>query len=269
MSEQRTARVLRQHVETDRLLGVDGVPRRAVAAVQAPVPAAEPAMPRPAATPSSAPVAATAPPPSRPTGPVPQDREGKAAALAELANEHAQYCNFCLNNPGYTQIVFGEGDPDAQLMIVGEGPGAEEDRQGRPFVGASGQLLEKQLGAMGLSREQVYIANVVKSRPPNNRTPTPAEAADCGIYLKRQIEIIAPKAILTLGGPAAKYLLDTTTGVTRLRGNWHTYNDADPPIPVMPTFHPAYLLRSYTPENRRTVWGDLQKVMERLGLPTK
>ncbi|MEM9884139.1 MAG: uracil-DNA glycosylase, partial [Planctomycetota bacterium] len=113
---------------------------------------------------------------------------------------------------------------------------------------------------------QVYIANVVKSRPPNNRTPTPAEAAECGQYLKRQIEIIAPAVVLTLGGPAAKFLLDTRDGVTRLRGNWHTYHEAASPVAVMPTFHPAYLLRSYTPENRRKVWEDLQQVMGRLGL---
>lgn len=205
-----------------------------------------------------------------PREPVPADAVGKAQALAELADEHAANCNFCNHtNTGYTQIVFGEGDPAARLMVVGEGPGAEEDRQGRPFVGPSGELLGKQLAAMGLSRERVYIANVVKSRPPNNRTPTPAEAADCGVYLQRQIEIIAPEVILTLGGPAAKLLLDTKEGVTRLRGRWHRYTAVDPPVAVMPTFHPAFLLRSYTPDNRRKVWEDLQQVMERLGLPPK
>ncbi|MEM1109008.1 MAG: uracil-DNA glycosylase [Planctomycetota bacterium] len=263
MDHARATRVLRQHVETDRLLGIDAVPRRAVSVEATPQTADSANEPRSAA-PSNAPAA-----PLLPREPVPADPAGKAEALAALADEHAQYCKFCHENTGYTQIAFGEGDPAAQLMVVGEGPGAEEDRQGRPFVGPSGQLLDKQLGAMGLSREQVYIANVVKSRPPNNRTPTPAEAADCGIYLKRQIEIIAPKVILTLGGPAAKLLLDTKEGVTRLRGNWHQYNLVDPPVAVMPTFHPAFLLRSYTPENRRKVWDDLQQVMEQLGLPTK
>jgi DNA polymerase len=149
-------------------------------------------------------------------------------------------------------------------MIVGEGPGSEEDRTGRPFVGRAGELLNKQIEAMGLTRQQVYIANVVKCRPPNNRTPTPQEAETCGHYLRQQIETIRPRAILTVGGPAAKLLLGTTEGITRLRGQWFTYDQVDPAIPLMPTFHPAYLLRAYTKDNRAKVWSDLQQVMAKL-----
>ncbi len=150
-------------------------------------------------------------------------------------------------------------------MFIGEGPGADEDEQGRPFVGRAGQLLNKQIEAMGLKREDVFIANVVKCRPPGNRTPTPDEVAVCWPFLQRQIEVIRPEVIITLGNPATQAILKTTVGITRLRGQWHELWG----IPVMPTFHPAYLLRQYTEENRRRVWDDLQKVMEKLGLPKR
>ncbi|MEL7088057.1 MAG: uracil-DNA glycosylase, partial [Planctomycetota bacterium] len=255
----RPDRVLRQHIETDRLLGVEAVPMgeaRAAPASVAPPPPAAPATER---------AVAPSPPASINVG-------DKLAVLQAMDQHEVRSCTRCDLHAGRTQTVFGEGDPDADLMIVGEGPGAEEDRTGRPFVGRAGELLTKQIAAMGLTRPQVYIANVVKCRPPNNRTPTPAEAATCGDYLRRQIETIRPKVILTVGGPAAKLLLGTNTGITRLRGTWHTY-DASPgtpgtpgilPIPVMPTFHPAYLLRSYTKENRVKVWEDLQQVMRKL-----
>lgn len=166
--------------------------------------------------------------------------------------------------PANTNLVFGEGDPDAKLMFIGEGPGAEEDRTGRPFVGPAGELLDKMITAMGLAREQVYIANVVKYRPPGNRTPTPEEAAIQGPYLARQVAIIHPTALVALGGAAAKYALQTTTGITRLRGQWSQFAHTDPTLPIMPTFHPAYLLRSYTPDNRKKVWADLQAVLQRI-----
>lgn len=166
--------------------------------------------------------------------------------------------------PANTNLVFGEGDVDAKLMFIGEGPGEQEDRTGRPFVGPAGELLDKMITAMGLSRQSVYIANVVKYRPPNNRTPTPEEAATQGPYLARQIAIIRPDAVVALGAAAAKYAMQTTTGITRLRGNWATFTHTDPPLPLMPTFHPAYLLRSYTPDNRKKVWSDLQQVIEKL-----
>lgn len=252
-------RVLRQHLETDRLLGVEAVP-----VGQVPSPAAfspsEPSKAGRSPAPPSLPESAPAPPRAS------IDVGDKLGVLQAIDQHEVQPCVRCELHAGRTRTVFGEGDPDADLVIVGEGPGADEDRSGRPFVGRAGELLTKQIGAMGLSREQVYIANVVKCRPPNNRTPSPAEAATCGDYLRRQIETIQPKVILTVGGPAAKLLLGTDTGITRLRGTWHTYDQANPPIPVMPTFHPAYLLRSYTKENRAKVWADLQQVMAKLGL---
>ncbi|MHC4994707.1 MAG: uracil-DNA glycosylase, partial [Planctomycetota bacterium] len=187
----------------------------------------------------------------------------KAEALAELQKRHAETCPHCTVQTGIQNIVFGEGDPDADLMFIGEGPGAEEDRLGRPFVGRSGQLLDKQIGAMGLAREQVYIANIVKTRPPGNRVPTPDEATLCAPFLYEQIQIIGPTAIVTLGATAAKYLLlEPRLAITRERGTWRDYRG----IALMPTFHPAYLLRQFTVENRRRVWDDLQKVMEKLGL---
>ncbi len=192
------------------------------------------------------------------------DLGDKREALRQLDQFEVKGCTRCELHQSRQQTVFGEGDPDARLMIIGEGPGADEDRTGRPFVGRAGELLDKQIAAMGLTRPQVYIANVVKCRPPNNRTPTPAEASTCGDYLRRQIQTIRPAVILTVGGPAAKLLIDTKDGITRLRGTWHTYDAVDPPIPIMPTFHPAYLLRAYTKDNRAKVWNDLQAVMQKL-----
>jgi DNA polymerase len=166
-------------------------------------------------------------------------------------------------------IVFGEGDPCARLMFIGEAPGAEEDRTGRPFVGRAGQLLEKMIKAMGLSRERVYIANVLKTRPPDNATPTSEEVRLCAPYLFQQIAIVQPEAIVTLGLPATRALLETMDSMSRLRGKWSAFHAPPPasrPIPVMPTYHPAFLLRSYTEENRAKVWSDLRQVMQRLGI---
>ncbi|MHC4976303.1 MAG: uracil-DNA glycosylase [Planctomycetota bacterium] len=185
-----------------------------------------------------------------------------ASALEALRVEHEKECPHCTSVEGWTSIVFGEGDPDAGLMFVGEAPGAEEDKQGRPFVGRSGALLESMIKAMGLRRETVYIANVLKTRPPNNRTPTPDEAALCGRFLRRQIGIIRPEVIVTLGRPAAQLLLETKESMSRMRGQWFEYEGT----PVMPTFHPAFLLRQYTQDNRAKVWSDLQLAMGRLGL---
>ncbi|QDU71949.1 uracil-DNA glycosylase [Mucisphaera calidilacus] len=192
------------------------------------------------------------------------DSDGKLSVLNDLRSEVAA-CVRCALAAGRTQTVFGEGDPDADIMFIGEGPGQNEDEQGVPFVGRAGQLLEKQIVAMGLSRSEVYIANVVKCRPPGNRNPAADEVDACSGYLRRQIETIRPKAIVTLGGPAAKLILNTREGITRIRGTWHSYVDANPEVPVMPTFHPAYLLRSYTVDNRKKVWSDLCAVLERLG----
>jgi len=232
-------RVARQNLRTSQLMGVDFVPRRAdLAAGQA--------MPEPAG------VAADA-------------RAGaKTAALDALRRRHDETCPHCATAGGHTQTVFGEGNADAALMFVGEAPGAEEDRTGRPFVGRAGQKLNDIIQAMGLRREDVYIANVLKSRPPDNRTPLAHEVEGCGPFLAEQIRIIGPRVIVTLGGPAAKLLLNTETGITRIRGQWATYFDGHRHVDVMPTFHPAYLLRNYTVETRKQVWADMQAVMEKL-----
>ena len=152
-------------------------------------------------------------------------------------------CTLCPLAAGRTHVVFGEGDPEAGLMVVGEGPGREEDLQGRPFVGRSGQLLDKLLlEEAGLTRQQVYIANVVKCRPPNNRDPLPAEIESCRPYLDRQVALINPAVVVTLGNFASKTLLGTTEGITRLRGRTYPYPGAAGPV-VVPTFHPAAALR--------------------------
>ena len=171
----------------------------------------------------------------------------------------AGQCRACPLGMSRTNAVFGEGNPSAELMFIGEGPGADEDRQGRPFVGRAGQLLDKMIEAMQFRREEVYIANIVKCRPPGNRTPFPEEAQACINYVRWQIALIRPKAIVLLGATAARYLLNTTTGIMRLRGHWMDYSG----IPVMPTYHPAFLLRQEA--GKRDCWNDLQQVMKRLG----
>ena len=160
--------------------------------------------------------------------------------------------------------VFGEGSPEAELMFVGEAPGADEDRVGRPFVGAAGRKLDDIIKAMGFSREQVYITNVLKARPPDNRTPLPDEIADHSPFLVDQIKIIQPRVIVALGRPAAHFLLDSTVPISRLRGTWGQWSCDGLSVDVMPTFHPAYLLRQYTPEVRNQVWSDMKQVMAKL-----
>jgi len=195
--------------------------------------------------------------------------EGRAEALARLAAAHAASCPHCTRATGHTNLVFGEGSAEAAIVFVGEAPGESEDLSGRPFVGRAGQKLDEMIVAMGLRREQVYIANVLKARPPNNRTPLPEEVARCGPTLLQQLAVIRPRAIVTLGAPAAKFLLQTEVGISRLRGIWASWAIPDSlgggEIDVMPTFHPAYLLRNYTPETRKAVWSDLQQVMSRVG----
>lgn len=161
-----------------------------------------------------------------------------------------------------TNTVFGEGPAGARLMIVGEAPGADEDRQGRPFVGPSGRLLERMLAAIGLGREEVYIANTVYWRPPGNRTPSAEEVEACRPFMDRQIALVAPDVLMLTGGAAAKTLLGTTEGIMRLRGRWRQFATADGSIDVMPTFHPAFLLRS--PARKREAWRDLLAVGARL-----
>ena len=163
-------------------------------------------------------------------------------------------CTRCALHKTRTQAVFGVGNRQAQWLVIGEAPGADEDRQGEPFVGRAGQLLNSMLKAIGLEREQVYIANILKSRPPNNREPLPDEVVACESYLRRQIELINPKVILAVGRIAAQNLLKTETKIGALRGQRHVYPGSD--IPVVVTYHPAYLLRS--PQEKRKAWEDLQ-----------
>jgi uracil-DNA glycosylase family 4 len=284
MDRERVERLVKQAAETSRLLGVDFVPAYgAVAAPEslppsAPVTAVEAVAPRPVPA---------RPAPSRidtDSGPMLAARlplcaiEIKArsrepgdvqAALDELRARYEQDAPHQHFVTAHTRIVFGEGHPCARLMFIGEAPGAEEDKTGRPFVGRAGQLLNKMIAAMGLAREAVYIANVLKTRPPDNATPTSDEIRLCAPYLFQQVAIIQPEAIVTLGLPATRALLDTMESMSRLRGRWASFSPPPPapgPIPVMPTYHPAFLLRSYTDENRAKVWSDLQQVMKRLVL---
>lgn len=183
------------------------------------------------------------------------DWESLASAVAGC-----QQCGLCRTR---NHTVFGEGNIHAELMFVGEGPGADEDATGRPFVGRAGQLLTKMIAAMTYSREEVYIANVVKCRPPGNRNPSPDEAMACLGYLKQQIALIRPKVIVCLGGVALSFLCEHAGGITRARGHWLDFEG----IPVMPTFHPAFLLRQESA--KKDAWSDLQQVMRALGRSRK
>jgi uracil-DNA glycosylase family 4 len=192
----------------------------------------------------------------------------KAAAFVEL-QKRALACVKCPHLASSRKnVVFGVGNIDAQLMFVGEAPGADEDTQGEPFVGAAGQLLTKIIQATGLSRADVYIANILKCRPDTpgqssgNRKPTPEEMATCIPYLHEQIDLIQPKVIVALGATAVEGLLGKTVGITKLRGNWQTYRGT----PLMPTFHPSYLLRNQAMSEKRKVWEDMLAVMEKLGM---
>ncbi len=177
--------------------------------------------------------------------------------LAQIREDMGE-CTRCPLSESRKNIVFGVGSESAPLMFVGEAPGAEEDRLGEPFVGPSGQLLDKMISAMGWSRESVYIANVLKCRPPNNRNPKTPEVAACEGFLARQIRAVAPKVIVTLGKPAAHLLLKSSASMGKLRGVWQDCNG----VAVMPTYHPAYLLRD--PSKKRETWADLQQVMAQL-----
>lgn len=184
--------------------------------------------------------------------------EALASAVdLEALRSCTQGCLACPLGKGRIRYVFGEGSPKASLMFVGEGPGRDEDLQGRPFVGRAGELLDKMIGAIGFQRNEVYITNVVKCRPPDNRTPTPQESQRCLPCLRRQIELVRPKVIVTLGATPLRELVGVSTGITRIRGQWQRL-DMLGGLPVMPTFHPAYVLRQYTQDVRRAVWEDLK-----------
>ncbi|MFQ5491481.1 MAG: uracil-DNA glycosylase [Phycisphaerae bacterium] len=237
---QQLKRVLRQHLQSERQLGLKEVP------LTAPSPSIRPA--------------AAANPQSR--APVKTER------LAVLDREQVRDCVQCPLCKTRTHTVFGQGHADARLVFVGEAPGFHEDRQGQAFVGKAGDLLTRMIVAMHLSREDVFICNVLKCRPPNNRDPAPDEIAACSPYLLQQLAIIGPEVIVALGAPAARTLLNTSDSIGRLRGRFHDFYIDGPmagdPIPLMPTYHPAYLLRS--PHEKAKAWSDLQQVMAKLGL---
>ena len=179
--------------------------------------------------------------------------------LAQV-EQHLGDCTRCGLSETRSKIVFGYGNPDARMMFIGEGPGEQEDKQGLPFVGRAGDLLTDMIEkGLGIPRSEVYICNIVKCRPPQNRTPLVDEVSACRPFLDGQIRAVAPKVIITLGKPAAGLLLGRDVAITRLRGTWQDYQG----IPLMPTLHPAYVLRQYTPENRRAVWEDLKAAYER------
>ena len=194
--------------------------------------------------------------PPAPIAPVAQDRTSALRVIREDIGE----CTRCALHKGRHKIVFADGDPSARLMFVGEGPGADEDAQGLPFVGRAGQLLNNMIGAMGLKREQVYIANVVKCRPPQNRTPEPDEANTCSPFLFRQIDVVKPEVIVALGATAATYLLGQRQPLAGLRGRVHSFRGTK----LIVTYHPAFLLRD--PRQKKEAWADLQIAMRELGL---
>ncbi|MBI4584628.1 MAG: uracil-DNA glycosylase [Planctomycetes bacterium] len=241
-------------MEVNRLFGWQ-VPLRGIRLAAAASRPAAPAGKRIARRPAPAP-----PPPALPA-PLPEGERARRLALLAALDREVRACRSCPLCQGRTQTVFGAGDPCARLMFIGEGPGFDEDRLGEPFVGKAGQLLDRMIQAMGLSRREVYIANVVKCRPPDNRVPFPVEMIACMPYLRRQIEIIRPLVLCALGSTAAKALLQTTESISRLRGRFFDYQG----IPLLPTFHPSYLLRNEP--DKRLAWEDLQKLMRLLGLP--
>lgn len=229
--------------------GVEEIPRSAAPRRSAPV-ATQAAPPAPAPAPREASVGG---------GPVDAGPWRERPTLEEVRRVLGD-CRRCRLAEGRSQVVFGDGNPEAELMFIGEGPGEAEDRRGLPFVGRAGELLTQMIEkGLGIPRSTVYICNVVKCRPPDNRTPLPDEVAACSPFLDGQIAAVAPRVIVALGKPAASRLLGRDVAITKVRGVWHEYRG----IPLMPTFHPAFVLRQYTPENRRLVWEDLKAALAR------
>jgi DNA polymerase len=284
LEDQKARGVKHVKVSSDVLTALA---RPVSAPVSAPTTAARTPVPAPAAAPEAAPAAplrkpvfkrpvATTQPvmtiadPAPLTVPLPAlDPAAKAAAFAEL-REKVLACVKCPHLAASRKtVVFGVGNMDADLMFVGEAPGADEDEQGEPFVGKAGQLLTKIIETMGLSRQHVYIGNILKCRPDTpgqaagNRKPTPEEMQTCIPWLHQQIDLIRPKVLVALGATAVEGLLGKTIGITKLRGNWQTYRG----IPLMPTYHPAYLLRNQAMSEKRKVWEDMLAVMGKLQMP--
>ncbi|MEP7361664.1 MAG: uracil-DNA glycosylase family protein [Acidobacteriota bacterium] len=260
---------LRRTLEFYRDLGIRELYVRAMPVGLAAPPAVEPALIRtPAAASQPSPVEALAPVKAEPRvvasvppSPLPSmapENDSLPRILEDIGD-----CTRCKLHRGRTKLVFGSGDPQTKLVFVGEGPGADEDAQGLPFVGRAGQLLTQMIEGTAskegipIKRPDVYICNVVKCRPPENRTPEPDEMQTCGQFLFRQLMTIQPRAICAMGSTAAKALLGTKEGVTKLRGRWHKWHE----IPLMVTYHPSYLLRAYNVAAKREAWEDLKKVL--------
>jgi len=273
-----------RHLETDLLLGVRAVP------MSVPAPSRSRVSPiasrpqrqvgggaRPTMTAGGTPVAAASPKPAAvardlklQAGVSEEEIARRREALTLLDERQVKVCTKCHLCQTRTQTVFGQGHPAARLVFVGEAPGHDEDIQGLAFVGRAGQLLTKMIEAMGLNRDEVFICNTLKCRPPDNRTPAPNEIAACWPYLDEQLQIIQPEVIVALGKPASQTLLRTTESIGRLRARFHEYYVSGTPAmgkptPLMPTFHPAYLLRD--PSEKAKAWSDLKQVMVLLGLP--
>jgi uracil-DNA glycosylase family 4 len=257
-------------VGVDETLAAEPVDRFGDAADTPPALAAAPATPT--AAPQPTPAASMSAPAPRPATPPPSSDEAVktavelAAAATTLDELRDALDGFdgCALKKTATNLVFTDGNPKADVLFIGEGPGAEEDRQGVPFVGPSGRLLDKMLASIGLAREDVLISNTVFWRPPGNRTPTPQETAACMPFVERLIELTDPKVLVPLGGPAAKSLLGQTQGIGRLRGKWFSFETPrmSHPVPATPMFHPAYLLR--TPMQKRAAWNDLGLIRRKL-----
>jgi DNA polymerase len=257
MSEQswqtpgELARQLREHLDSLRSAGVEWLP--SAPPPSGPAPAAPPPVHQAGPALQSA---LFAPEPVRGAGENVQERARELTVLAQRVSE----CQRCPHLAATrTQTVFGVGPLDAELCFVGEAPGRQEDEQGIPFVGDAGQLLTRIIAACGLRREEVYICNILRCRPPGNRTPTPEEANNCREYLEKTIELVRPKFLCALGATAANNLLGTTAPIGRLRGRFYEYRG----IPVLCTFHPSYLLRA--PEKKKDVWEDMKKLLGRMG----
>lgn len=273
LTVEELARQARQHLESLRLAGVEWLPQGPPLAIRsaAPPPSIAPASQShpalfadPASTPTPAPLA-----------PEEVDDMAKRRTLLTLAQrrqelallaEQVSGCTRCAELASTrTQTVFGDGSVGAELCFIGEAPGADEDAQGVPFVGAAGQLLNRIITACGLKREEVYICNTIKCRPPGNRTPYPYETANCREYFDKQLELVKPKFICALGGTAAQNILETKTPLGKLRGKFHDYKG----IPVLCTYHPAYLLPHRNPAKKKDVWEDMKLLMARMGRPVK
>jgi DNA polymerase len=251
------ARQARQHLDSLKAAGVEWLPT-------APLPS--PAEPAPATATGTAPAAASlfAGLDSIAAGEKATATPEHRRKELEVLSERVSQCTRCAELAATrTRTVFGEGALDAELCFIGEAPGADEDATGRPFVGAAGQLLNRIIAACGMKREDVYICNILRCRPPGNRLPLPHEAANCREYLEKTLELVRPKYICALGACAAQNLLDSKLSIGRLRGQFHDYRG----IPVVCTYHPAYLLRN--PSAKKDVWEDLKKLLARMGRPVK